>query len=109
MRELVDYGLSYLDAHGVPTVVNRAGVSEAEQLRQYRLFKAGKGPPAHQPRHSAHVIRNGVAWAIDVTHASGSAHPHQVYVRLVLKKLGLVQPYPHEPWHFEVPDWQRYA
>jgi len=105
LSDVVRYGLAYLDAYGIETEVTSAGRTSAEQRRLYELYKAGRGNPAASPGTSAHEY----GLAVDVSSIYGSRHQHQQYVIAVFRWLGLATPYPHEPWHFEVPDWRRYV
>lgn len=105
LADAVRYGLAYLDAYGIATEVTSAGRSSAEQLRLHQLYLAGKGAPANRPGTSAHEF----GLAVDISSVHGSRHVEQQYVIAVMRWVGLSNPYPHEPWHFEVPNWQRYA
>lgn len=105
VADAVRYGLAYLDAYGIEAEVTSAGRTSAEQQRLYDLYKAGRGAPANRPGTSAHEY----GLAVDIASIHGSRHQHQQYVIAVMQWLGFVAPYSHEPWHFEVPEWRRYA
>lgn len=101
-RERVEWGLSYAEAYGASLTVTSGKRSSQEQRRLYELFKAGKGHPANAPGTSAHEFGLAVDVAADDPRWYPSLHS-------LWRALGLAVPYSREPWHVEVPNWQRYV
>lgn len=89
-----------LDRAGRPPI-NSAGRLKAEQQKAWDAFQAGTGSPADDPNRPD---RDPLA---HVRFAAADITPTPTRVAALAAE-GLIRPYKHEPWHWELPNVRQY-